>query len=148
MQTPDFFSLDPILFCKFSFRIRSGSGTNLTQTIRLCLTSRKYKWRKQAVTFFSANTKSKSNLDTAKKIPLLIPLEAAGVRKIPNLGVWCKILSSWTSGVGQKNPTLTPPKNLRLRNPGSTGTLWTRLWHHSYGVIRGAKKSLSFERFR
>jgi len=44
----------------------------------------------------------------------------------PNLRVWCKKWSNWTSGVGvgQKNPTPcvvrnpTPPKNLRLRNPG------------------------------
>jgi len=43
---------------------------------------------------------------------------------IPNLGVWCKKWSNWTSGVGvgQTNPTPTPsvarnptpPKNLRL----------------------------------
>jgi len=37
--------------------------------------------------------------------------------------VWCKDLSNWTSGVGQKIPTpdvvrnLTPPKHLRLRDP-------------------------------
>ena len=33
---------------------------------------------------------------------------------IPILGVWCKKWSNWTSGVGQKNPNPTPPKNLRL----------------------------------
>jgi len=27
---------------------------------------------------------------------------------IPNLGVWCKKWSNWTSGVGQKNPTPQP----------------------------------------
>jgi len=48
---------------------------------------------------------------------------------IPNLGVWCKKWSNWTSGVGvgQTNPTPTPSvvrnltptpaKNLRLRHP-------------------------------
>ena len=43
---------------------------------------------------------------------------------IPNLGVWCKKWSNWTSAVGQKNPTPAPsvvrnptshfPQNLRL----------------------------------
>ena len=41
---------------------------------------------------------------------------------IPNLGVWFKRWSDWTSGVGQKSPTPsvvrnpTPHKNLRLRH--------------------------------
>jgi len=49
--------------------------------------------------------------------------------EIPNLGVCCKIVSKWTSEVGQRNPTPTPsvvrnptpnpPKNLPLRNPAA-----------------------------
>jgi len=47
---------------------------------------------------------------------------------IPNLGVWFKKWSDWTSGVGQKNPTPNvvrnpiPSKNVRLRNPDLTAT--------------------------
>jgi len=48
--------------------------------------------------------------------------------RIPNLGRWCKKGSNWASGVGvgQKNPTPTPPKNIRLRrrNPDVHKTFW------------------------
>jgi len=42
---------------------------------------------------------------------------------IPNLGVWCKGWSNWTSGVGRRSRTPsvlrnpTPPKNPRLCKP-------------------------------
>ena len=60
--------------------------------------------------------------------------------RILNLRVWFKKWSNWTSGakVGQKNPTPTPsvvrnptpPKNLRLRNPGKRGSgLSRRVWN-------------------
>jgi len=57
---------------------------------------------------------------------------------IPNLGVWYKKWSNWTSGVEQKNPTPTPsvvrcpattgPKTLQLRNPGYDENICLFLW--------------------
>jgi len=88
VRTLIFLSPVPILFGKFWIRIQSGCVTNYHSSnptpvwvwVKLCQPNK--------LTFFSVNTKSKSNPDpvTGKKTSLLILLEAAGARiqKIQN----------------------------------------------------------------
>jgi len=53
-------------------------------------------------------------------------------QELPNLGVWCKKWSKWTSGVRQKNPTPTPPKKHPTPQPCAKlmipGTAWVGEW--------------------